>query len=306
MKQDLTNRLVSVLQEENVKLNEPMKRHTTFKIGGPADYFVTPRSIEEIRAAIECIREEGVPYCIIGNGSNLLVSDEGYKGAVIQLFDKFSELQIDEDSGKVKVMSGCLLSRLGMQAASAGLSGLEFATGIPGTGGGAIVMNAGAYGGEIKDCICSATFLNCQGEIFTLPKSELDLSYRSSIAMKKDYVVLAAEFQLMQDDRENIMTKIKELSEARRSKQPLEYPSAGSTFKRPEGNFAAKLIEEAGMKGFSVGGAQVSNKHAGFVINTGDATAKDVMELIGRVRECVFKNSGVLLEMEIRKLGNFI
>lgn len=305
MKLDLESRLKSVLREENIRFNEPMKQHTTFKIGGPADYFVTPQSVEEIRAVINCIRDEDIPYCIIGNGSNLLVSDEGYRGVVIQLFDKFSDMEIEPDTGVVKVMAGSLLSRMSMQAAAAGLSGLEFAAGIPGTVGGAVVMNAGAYGGEIKDCIANATFLNREGEVITLAGEKMELSYRSSIAMKKDYVVLAAEFKLKKADKESVMAKIRELAEARKEKQPLEFPSAGSTFKRPDGYFAAKLIEEAGLKGFTVGGAKVSDKHAGFVINAGNATARDVAMLVDEVKKRVFENSGVKLEMEVRKLGNF-
>lgn len=305
MKQDLVDKLVTILGEDNVKQNEPMKKHTTFRVGGLADYFVTPCSVEQVRDTIECVRMEGVPFCIIGNGSNLLVSDEGYAGVVIQLFDKFNQIQIDEEHGECIVQAGALLSKVGMQLANCGLSGFEFATGIPGTIGGAVVMNAGAYGGEIKDCICSAKFLNQAGKVIELSKDEMELGYRSSVAMKKGLVVLEARFSFQTMDKAAILEKIRELSEARRQKQPLEYPSAGSTFKRPEGFFAGKLIQDAGLKGYTVGGAQVSEKHSGFVINTGNATATDIMKLVEDVKKCVYEKFGVMLELEVHTLGNF-
>lgn len=305
MKQDLMDKLVAILGEENVKQNEPMKKHTTFRVGGAADYFVTPCNVEQIRDTIECVRMEGVPFCIIGNGSNLLVSDEGYPGVVIQLFEKYNQIRIDEKTGKCVVQSGALLSKVGMQLAACGLTGFEFATGIPGTVGGAVVMNAGAYGGEIKDCICSGKFLNQAGNVIELSKQEMELDYRSSIAMKKGLVVLEAEFEFRPAEKEEVLARIQELAEARRQKQPLEFPSAGSTFKRPEGYFAGKLIQDAGMKGYSVGGAQVSEKHSGFVINTGNATAHDIMELVQHVKKGVFEKFGVTLELEVHTLGNF-
>lgn len=304
METDLKARLVSILQEENVKLNEPMKNHTTFKIGGPADFFITPSDEEQLKKSIECIKNTGLPYYVIGNGSNLLVSDEGYRGVIIQLYDKFNSMEFD---GKIcTVQSGCLLSRLGMQAAKNGFAGLEFATGIPGTIGGAVVMNAGAYGGEIKDCIVSARLMDMYGNIKEYSKDELSLGYRKSIASERNLIVLSAVFELRSSDTRKIMERINELAAARRMKQPLEYPSAGSTFKRPEGNFAGRLIEDAGLKGYSIGGASVSSKHSGFVINNGNATADDVMSLVEHIKNKVYEKSGVILELEVKKLGNFI
>lgn len=304
METDLKDRLVLILHEENVKVNEPMKNHTTFKIGGPADFFITPSDEEQLKKSIKCIKETGLSYYVIGNGSNLLVSDEGYRGVIIQLYDRFNNMEFQEKT--CTVQSGCLLSRLGMQAAKNGLSGLEFATGIPGTIGGAVVMNAGAYGGEIKDCIVSARLMDRDGNIKNYSRDELALGYRKSIASEKNLIVLSAVFELESMDKQKIMDRINQLAAARRMKQPLEYPSAGSTFKRPDGYFAGKLIEEAGLKGYSIGGACVSDKHSGFIINNGNATAGDVMELVAHVKQKVYEKSGVMLELEVKKLGNFI
>jgi UDP-N-acetylmuramate dehydrogenase len=303
MKQDLTDRLVSILGSENVRTNEPMKKHTTFKIGGPAEIFITPDEEEKLKRAIACIKKAGMPYYIMGNGSNLLVSDDGYPGVIVQLCEKYNQIIFAENV--CTVQAGCLLSKLGMQAAARGLSGLEFATGIPGTVGGAVVMNAGAYGGEISQSIRFARLMDEQGNVLELDRDELKLGYRTSIAMERRLIVLSAQFTLDKSEPELVRKKIKELSEARRSKQPLEYPSAGSTFKRPQGYFAGQLIEQAGLKGYAVGDAQVSEKHSGFVINTGNATAKDVMALVMHIQKTVKDISGVTLEMEIRKLGNF-
>lgn len=303
MKQDLFDSLAAILGRENVRTAEPMQRHTTFKIGGQAEYFLTPSSEEQLRRCIACLLDRQVPYYIIGNGSNLLVGDKGVRGAIIQLYDKFNAIRFEGSC--CHVQAGCLLSRLGMQAAQRGLSGLEFATGIPGTVGGAVVMNAGAYGGEIKNCIVSARLMNMEGEVRTYNREELALGYRTSVASEGSLIVLGAEFELQQSDREEILARINELAVARRKKQPLEYPSAGSTFKRPEGYFAGKLIEDAGLKGFAIGGAQVSMKHSGFVINTGNATAMDVVSLIEHIQRTVEEKLGVRLELEVRKIGIF-
>ena len=301
--QKLTDSLISVMGSENVRCNEPMNRHTTFRIGGPADWFVTPTDEKMLISAIEAIKAAQTDYCVIGNGSNLLVSDKGYRGVIIQLGEKYSTIAFEGEFCSVK--SGCLLSKLGMQAAARGLGGFEFATGIPGTVGGAVVMNAGAYGGEIKDCIVSARVMDADGKVSEFTKNELMLGYRTSAVMKNNLIVLEARFRFEKSVDYDIMEKIKELAVARRTKQPLEYPSAGSTFKRPEGYFAGKLIQDAGLKGYSVGGAQVSEKHSGFVINTGNATAADVLTLVQDVQKKVYEQSGVMLEMEIRKIGEF-
>ncbi len=304
---DLLMCIKEIVGESNVKVNEPMKAHTTFKIGGPADYFVTPTNMEQLDKLIKLFNDHGIDFYIVGNGSNLLVSDEGYRGAIIQIYDKFSGYELmetaDKQKVKVKAMAGMSLVKLGREMAEAGLTGFEFASGIPGSIGGAVVMNAGAYGGELKDVIISATVMDRTGKKFILSKEELELGYRTSVVAKKNYIVTEVLLEFEKGDKELIKKQISELSGRRRDKQPLEYPSAGSTFKRPEGYFAGKLIEDAGLKGFSVGGAKVSEKHAGFVVNAGKATAKDVVELTDTVAEKVMEQFGVRLELEVKKLG---
>ena len=301
---DLLEKLKDIAGESQVRTDEPMSSHTTFRIGGTADYFVMPSSIAELQSIVDLLKKSDIEYYVIGNGSNLLVGDKGFRGVIIQLSDEFSEVSYIDDV-TVKVMSGMKLSRLGNQLADRGLAGFEFATGIPGTIGGAVRMNAGAYGGEIKDIIVSADVLDADGNIITLDKAELELGYRTSCILKRGYIVVSATFRLEKKDTDKIKEYIRELSVKRRTKQPLEYPSAGSTFKRPEGYYAAKLIEEAGLKGLSAGDAQVSEKHAGFVINKGNATAKDVCVLTDKIMEEVMKKDGVKLELEVIKLGEF-
>lgn len=301
---DVLGSIKSIVGESRVRTDEPMSNHTTFRIGGTADYFVMPSSIAELQSIVDLLKKSDIEYYVIGNGSNLLVGDKGFRGVIIQLSDEFSEVSYIDDV-TVKVMSGMKLSRLGNQLADRGLAGFEFATGIPGTIGGAVRMNAGAYGGEIKDIIVSADVLDADGNIITLDKAELELGYRTSCIIKRGYIVVSATFRLEKKDTDNIKEYIRELSVKRRTKQPLEYPSAGSTFKRPEGYYAAKLIEEAGLKGLSAGDAQVSEKHAGFVINKGNATAKDVCVLTDKIMEEVMKKDGVKLELEVIKLGEF-
>ncbi|MDD6797089.1 MAG: UDP-N-acetylmuramate dehydrogenase [Clostridia bacterium] len=291
----------AIVGEDRLLLDEPMKLHTTFRIGGNADYFVKPESIEEIKALTECAKRHGIAYYVLGNGSNMLISDEGYRGMIIRLGEEFSDITM-QDNDMISVQAGAKLSRIGNEAAAKGLTGFEFASGIPGTVGGAVVMNAGAYGGEIKDIIVSATVLTQEGNVVTLSNDELELGYRTSIIQKKGYIVLLAVFKLEKGDEAQIRSRMKELAEKRREKQPLEYPSAGSTFKRPEGFFAGKLIADAGLKGFKVGGAQVSEKHAGFVINTGSATACDVIELTDEVKRKIKQIYGVELELEVKKI----
>lgn len=301
---DLLGSIKSIVGESRVRTDEPMSNHTTFRIGGTADYFVMPSSIAELQSIVNLLKKSDIEYYVIGNGSNLLVGDRGFRGVIIQLSDEFSEVSYIDDV-TVKVMSGMKLSRFGNKLADRGLAGFEFATGIPGTIGGAVRMNAGAYGGEIKDIIVSADVLDADGNIITLDKAELELGYRTSCILKRGYIVVSATFRLEKKDTDKIKEYIRELSVKRRTKQPLEYPSAGSTFKRPEGYYAAKLIEEAGLKGLSAGDAQVSEKHAGFVINKGNATAKDVCVLTDKIMEEVMKKDGVKLELEVIKLGEF-
>lgn len=298
---DIEKLLMEVVGEDKVRLNEPMKSHTTFRIGGNAKYFVMPDSVEMLQKLLSICKEYHIPYFIMGNGSNLLVSDAGYDGMVIQLFKNISGITVEGQ--RIRAQAGALLSKVANVALDAQLTGFEFAAGIPGTVGGAIVMNAGAYGGEMKDIVEEVTVLDEQGQIQTLKRQELELGYRTSIIQKKSYIALEVVFQLAEGEKDAIKARMDELKELRVTKQPLEFPSAGSTFKRPEGNFAGKLVMEAGFRGYQVGGARVSDKHCGFVINTGDATAADVIELTGQIRDKVQKDTGITLELEIKKLG---
>ena len=302
-KQDFLNRLCEIAGSDHVCVDEPMKNHTTFRIGGNADYFVSPHSVEEIQEIIAACKKENIPYYVIGNGSNLLVSDKGYRGVIIRLFKNFGMLEVKQE--RIYVQAGALLSRTAKKALEHGLTGFEFAAGIPGTIGGAMVMNAGAYGGEMKDVTESVTVLTPDGEVKKLSKEELEMGYRTSVIVKKGYLVLEAELLLRRGNQEEILARMEELKEKRVSKQPLEYPSAGSTFKRPEGYFAGKLIMDAGLRGFQVGGAQVSEKHCGFVINSGNATAEDVIQLMREVSDRVKEQTGVVLEPEVKMLGEF-
>ena len=302
MNQSFYDKLNNVIGKDSILIDEPMSRHTTFRVGGPADFFVTPKAKEEVRDVIRICKEAGMPYYIIGNGSNLLVSDAGYRGVIVQIYKEMNEVKVEGDL--VKAQAGALLSGIAAKALGAELSGFEFASGIPGTIGGACVMNAGAYGGEMKDVLESVTVLTGEGKIIELGRNELELGYRTSVIAKKGYIVLGAVLKLERGDGEKIKTYMDELKEKRVTKQPLEYPSAGSTFKRPEGYFAVKLIEDAGLRGFQVGGAQVSEKHCGFVINRDHATAADIMELMRQVQIRVKENSGVDLEPEVKRLGD--
>ena len=303
MNQRLYERLTSVTAKERVLLSESMKKHTTFRIGGPADYFVMPQSEGEVKRTVAVCREEQVPYSIVGNGSNLLVSDEGYRGVVIQIFREMSGVQVE--GTRIQAQAGASLAKIAAAALEAGLAGFEFAAGIPGTLGGACVMNAGAYGGEMKDVLVNVTVLDEAGEIRRIENTELELGYRTSIIARKGYIVLGAELELEQGNSDEIRELMNELREKRVSKQPLEYPSAGSTFKRPEGYFAGKLIQDAGLRGFRVGDAMVSEKHCGFVINAGEASAAEVDSLMKQVSERVQAKFGVGLEPEVKRLGEF-
>lgn len=299
----IENKFCACLGSDNVYKNEPMRKHTTFRIGGPADFYLCPHSAKEIQKAVAICREEELPYFILGNGSNLLVSDQGYRGVVIQLWKNVSDILVE--GCRIRAKAGASLAKIAGEALEEGLTGVEFAAGIPGTLGGAVVMNAGAYGGEMKDILQEALVMDEQGEIFTLKKEELHLGYRTSIIKEKGYIVLAAALELKPGDRKEIKEKMDELKQRRVEKQPLDMPSAGSTFKRPEGYFAGKLIMDAGLRGFSVGGAQISEKHCGFVVNTGKATANDVLTLIREVQKRVRDKFGVELETEVKFLGEF-
>ena len=303
MNQNVIEKFNNLLGEERVKVNEPMKRHTTFRIGGPADYFLMPSSEKELKGIIEICKSEELPYFILGNGSNLLVSDKGYRGVIVQLYKNYGDIAVKGD--EIHASAGALLSQIAAAARNSSLTGFEFAGGIPGTLGGAVVMNAGAYGGEMKDVLKEVTVMTAEGEILTLPVEKLQMGYRTSIVKTKGYLVLGAVIALRQGDQEAIKERMKELTEQRVSKQPLEFPSAGSTFKRPEGYFAGKLIMDAGLRGYQTGGAQVSEKHCGFVINKEDATAADVCRLIRDVQNKVKEQFGVTLETEVKFLGEF-
>lgn len=282
--------------------NELMSEHTTFKIGGPADIFIEPKTEEEAEKAVSICRANNVPITVIGNGSNLLVSDDGIEGAVICFGREFSEITVE--GTEIYAQSGALLSHVCIAAGENDLEGLEFAFGIPGAVGGAVFMNAGAYDGEVKDVITSIRVLEADGSIIDIPAADAGFSYRMSrFQSEPERIILGAKFSLKKGNGEAIREKMREISQKRKSKQPLEYPSAGSAFKRPKGYFAAALIDSCGLKGASVGGAQVSEKHAGFIINRGGATARDVLGLIELVKDRVYAEKEVILTPEIRKLG---
>ena len=303
MKQRLIQELTELLGNNRVLTNEPMSRHTTFRIGGPADLFLLPNTAEEIKKICEiCIREQE-PYFILGNGSNLLVSDSGFRGVIIQTYRNLAQIQVKGDC--IYAQAGALLSGIAQAAKAASLTGFEFAAGIPGTLGGAVVMNAGAYGGEMKDVLQEATVLDEKGQIRRIPVQELAMGYRTSVIKEAGYTVLEAVLSLKKGDPDHIRETMKDLTQRRVSKQPLEYPSAGSTFKRPEGYFAGKLIMDSGLRGYAYGGAQVSEKHCGFVINAGGATARDVCELMKHVQKTVYEKYNVKLEPEVKFLGDF-
>ena len=303
MKENFEKKLLKMIDKEKILFDEPMKKHTTFRIGGPADYFIVPTEIEEIRAVVSLCEEMGMPYYVIGNGSNLLVADKGFRGVILQIYKAMNQVKIE--GNVITAQAGASLAQIAKEALEHALTGFEFAAGIPGTLGGAVRMNAGAYGGEIKDILTKATVLTKEGEVVELSKEELEFGYRTSIIERTGQIVLKAEIELSPGKREEIKAVMDDLRKKRVSKQPLEFPSAGSTFKRPEGHFAGKLIQDAGLKGFRIGGAQVSEKHSGFVINTGNATASDVVELMRQVNEKVTDMFGVSLEPEVRRIGEF-
>jgi UDP-N-acetylmuramate dehydrogenase len=301
MKDDVILELKNILDGEEFLLNEPLDRHVSFRAGGSAAFFVIPRDKDQLIAVIKCLREAGEAYFVLGNGTNVIAADDGYDGVIIAITsDEFSSIEVAEGD-TLLTGAGAMLSTISQKAAHAGLSGFEQLSGIPGSIGGALRMNAGAYGREIKDVIKSARVYDVLNDkVITVNKDEMELSYRSSMFCRRNYVVLSATFSLTKAPVENIRELMRECTVKRVSSQPLDLPSAGSFFKRPdkEGVYAASLIEGAGLKGVQVGGAAVSEKHAGFIVNVGDATTSDILELAQKVVEAVFKDSGYTLEME--------
>lgn len=287
----------SIFQKINYITNEPLSKHTTFRIGGPAKYIFMPKNADEIKQIIDYCKCNNEKYIVLGNGSNVLVSDEGYDGIVIQIYNNFNKIEVEDNN--IYAQSGALLSKIAATARDNGLGGMEFAAGIPGTLGGAIVMNAGAYGGELKDIVSFVDILESNGEIKRYSGEAMEFGYRHSI-VDNEKIVLGAQIKLETCDKSEIISKMDELKEARISKQPLEYPSAGSTFKRPQGYFAGKLIDDCGLRGYKVGGAMISEKHCGFVINYDNATCADVMELMKNVSDIVYEKFEVRLEPEVK------
>lgn len=302
VKIELFNILKNCTQENNIFPNEPMANHVSFRTGGVAKYFVTPSGCEEVIALVKALKDAEENFIVIGNGSNLLVSDEGFDGTVISIGKQMSEITVEGEI--LNVMAGALLSRIASVALKNSLAGFEFASGIPGCLGGAVMMNAGAYGGEIKDVVVETTYISADGEVKVCTGDEHNFGYRKSCFTKGD-VILSSRIKLKKGNPEDIKALCDELNSKRKEKQPLEYPSAGSTFKRPEGYFAAKLIDDAGLRGFSVGGAMVSEKHCGFVINYNNATSTDVFNLMKEIKAVVYDKFGVILEPEVRFVGNF-
>ncbi len=301
--EELYRKYAEIVGEENALRDEPMSAHTTFHIGGPADLFVMPNTAEELKAVLKLSREAQVPCTVIGNGSNLLVADRGVRGVVVQLFRNWND--IEQTGNTIRARAGAMLTGIARVALNCSLTGLEFASGIPGTLGGAVIMNAGAYGGEMKQVVREVKVLTQEGEILTLSGDEMEFGYRTSVAGKNGWIILEAVMELEPGDHDAMKARMDELREQRMTKQPLDLPSAGSTFKRPEGYFAGKLIQDCGLRGFTVGGAQVSEKHCGFVVNRGGATAADVRELMRQVSEKVHAEYGVWLEPEVKMLGEF-
>ena len=303
MNHDIIEALRQIDSDLEMNINEKMSRHTTFRTGGPASLFIRPDSLEQLKKVVALLKRAEVPYFILGNGSNLLVSDKGYDGAIIST-DKFTDIRL-EDEKTIYAEAGVKNSAIAAFARDNSLTGFEFAAGIPGSLGGAVIMNAGAYGGEMKLIVKEVRALSPQGEIIRLDNEALRFDYRTSALKGKDFIVISALLELEKGDKDEISARMNELALKRKEKQPLEYPSAGSTFKRPEGYFAGKLIEDSGLRGYTVGGAMVSDKHCGFVINKGEATSKDIYTLILNVQNTVYEKFGVRLEPEVILLGKF-
>ena len=303
MSQQIYDGLLNLTGEKQVRCGEPLKPHTTFRVGGPADYFVTVNTVKELSDVTSFLREAEIPFFILGNGSNLLVSDEGYRGAVLTLGGEFKSISVNGEY--ITAGAGVMLSEVCTTARDNGLTGLEFAYGIPGTVGGAMVMNAGAYGGEMVNVVESVSLLLPGGELKDYSTSQMQFGYRDSVIKHAELYVCSTVFKLSFGEKERIAATMQEIIGKRRDKQPLEFPSAGSTFKRPEGYFAGKLIQDAGLSGRRVGGAAVSTKHCGFVVNDANATASDINELMNEVTDEVYKAFGVRLEPEVIRIGSF-
>ena len=299
---DFLKEIASFMEVSDIKTDELMSKHTSFRVGGPAKVFLTVRSEEILRNILLALKRYELSYFVLGNGSNLLVSDDGFDGVMVYLGEEFSEVEIE--GTKIRAKAAALLGKVARMAMEEELAGLEFAAGIPGSLGGGVVMNAGAYGGELSQVVTKVRAMNPEGEIVELEKEQLLLGYRTSIFKTKPFIILEVFMELQKGNKEEILGKIKEYTKARVEKQPLEYPSAGSTFKRPEGHFAGKLIMDAGLRGYRVGDAQVSEKHCGFVINRGNATASEIKTLMGDVAKKVKEEFGVDLEAEVILLGN--
>lgn len=295
------NGLCELIPRDRLKIDEPMKYHTSFRIGGPADVMVLPQNVDEIKKVVNYCGQNGIPLFVMGNGTNLLVRDKGIRGVVIKIAQNFNGVEVQDNI--IRARAGTLLTIVSKVALENGLAGLEFASGIPGTLGGAIIMNAGAYDGEMSHVVRRVEVMDLKGEMISMEKEELDFSYRWCKLQTGDKIVLEAELELKAAKPEDIKKKMEEFSRRRKLKQPLNMPSAGSTFKRPPGNYAGFLIEKAGLKGYKVGDAMVSELHAGFIVNTGQATAKDVLGLIEIIQDRVKKEFGILLEPEIKVVG---
>ena len=297
--------LIRELPEEQIKIDEPMKKHTNFKIGGNADIYVTAKTIEQVQVILKLVKQYQIPLVILGNGSNVLVSDQGIRGIVLSIAIQQFEIEKNREEAIITVGAGEPLGKLAYSLLKEEIAGFEFAGGIPGTMGGAIRMNAGAYGGEMKDCIQTVTYMTEDGEIKEFSNQECEFSYRHSIFCDKNFIIVKAKIVLPYGEKQEIQGKMEEYAQSRKEKQPLMFPSAGSTFKRGEDFITAKLIDECSLKGYSVGDAQVSTMHAGFVVNTGNATAKDVIEVVNHVKQTVFEKTGKQIELEIELLGEF-
>ncbi|MBQ4259864.1 MAG: UDP-N-acetylmuramate dehydrogenase [Lachnospiraceae bacterium] len=301
MIQNIVDALRQYVPQENISLQETMAGHTTFRVGGPADCFVKIENENQLIAVLTWLKQREIPYYVLGSGSNLLVSDAGFRGVILQIADKMNRIEVIGE--EIIADAGVTMSRVARTAWEHGLEGLEFASGIPGTIGGGVTMNAGAYGGEMCQVVAAVRVVDDKGQVLEIPVDEMAFGYRTSVIKSNPYVVTSVRFKLQAGDKDQIKARMDDFAARRRDKQPLEYPSAGSTFKRPEGHFAGKLIMDAGLAGMQIGGAQVSEKHCGFVINTGDATSADVRTLIGQVQEKVKGQFGVDLEPEVIYLG---
>lgn len=297
--------LVKELPKEQIKVDEPMKNHTNFKIGGNADFYIIAKQISQIQSVLKISKEYNIPITILGNGSNVLVGDKGVRGIVLRIAIEELEIEKLQEEAIITIGAGVLLAKVAIQLAKESITGFEFASGIPGTIGGAIRMNAGAYGGEIKDCIKSVICLTQDGKLQELSRQECEFSYRHSIFCEEPLIVVQTKLQLPFGSKEEIQSKMDEYAQSRKEKQPIQFPSAGSVFKRGQDFIAAKLIDECGLKGYTVGGAQISTLHAGFIINIGNATAQDVISIIEHEKQVVLEKTGKNIELEVELLGEF-